>query len=47
MTPGKNGMAASATMFVTSSGGEPGSLRRVADRMVGSPEIYGHKQREA
>ena len=24
-----------------------GSLRRVADRMVGSPEIYGHKQREA
>jgi glycogen operon protein len=26
---------------------EPGSLRRVADRMVGSPEIYGHKQREA
>jgi glycogen operon protein len=27
--------------------GEPGALRRVADRMVGSPEIYGHKQREA
>lgn len=27
--------------------GEPGSLRRVADRMVGSPELYGHKQREA
>lgn len=26
---------------------EPGSLRRVADRMVGSPELYGHKQREA
>ncbi len=26
---------------------EPGSLRRVADRMVGSPEIYGHKEREA
>ena len=26
---------------------EPGSVRRVADRMVGSPEIYGHKQREA
>jgi isoamylase len=26
---------------------EPGSLRKVADRMVGSPEIYGHKQREA
>jgi glycogen operon protein len=26
---------------------EPGSLRRMADRLVGSPEIYGHKQREA
>ena len=27
--------------------GEPASLRRVADRFVGSPEIYGHKSREA
>ena len=27
--------------------GEPGSLRRMADRLVGSPNIYGHKQREA
>ena len=27
--------------------GEEGSLARFADRMVGSPEIYGHKQREA
>ena len=26
--------------------GEPGSLRRMADRLVGSPEIYGHKERE-
>jgi isoamylase len=26
---------------------EPGSLRRVADRILGSPEIYGHKEREA
>jgi glycogen operon protein len=26
---------------------EPGSVRWVADRIVGSPEIYGHKQREA
>jgi isoamylase len=26
--------------------GEPGSVRRVADRLVGSPEIYGHKERE-
>ncbi len=27
--------------------GEPGAVRRIADRMVGSPEIYGHKGREA
>src|SRR5579871_5482419 len=27
--------------------GAPGSLRRVADRLVGSHEVYGHKQREA
>jgi len=26
---------------------EPGSVRRVADRIIGSPQIYGHKQREA
>ena len=26
--------------------GEPGSVGRLADRLVGSPEIYGHKQRE-
>jgi len=26
--------------------GEPGAVRRVADRIVGSPEIYGHKERE-
>lgn len=27
--------------------GANGSVRRVADRMLGSPEIYGHKEREA
>lgn len=27
--------------------GEPGSVRRVADRILGSPEIYGYEQREA
>ncbi len=27
--------------------GEPGSARRVADRIVGSAQIYGHKRREA
>ncbi|HVX61451.1 MAG TPA: glycogen debranching protein GlgX [Pirellulales bacterium] len=26
--------------------GEPAMARRVADRLVGSPEIYGHEQRE-
>jgi isoamylase len=26
--------------------GDPGSLRRFADRFVGSPEIYAHKRRE-
>jgi isoamylase len=26
--------------------GEEGSARRFADRLIGSPEIYGHKQRE-
>ena len=26
---------------------EEGSVRRVADRIVGSPEIYGHEEREA
>jgi glycogen operon protein len=25
----------------------PGSVRRMADRLVGSPEVYGHKAREA
>jgi isoamylase len=27
--------------------GEPGAIRRVADRIVGSPELYGHEEREA
>ncbi len=27
--------------------GEPGTVRRVADRLIGSPEIYAHKEREA
>jgi isoamylase len=26
---------------------DPGSVRRIADRLLGSPELYGHKQREA
>jgi len=27
--------------------GESGSVARIADRLLGSPEIYGHKEREA
>ena len=27
--------------------GEPGAVARVADRLVGSPQIYGHEEREA
>jgi isoamylase len=27
--------------------GEPGAVRRLADRLVGSPEVYGHEDREA
>jgi glycogen operon protein len=27
--------------------GQPGAVRDLADRMVGSPQVYGHKQREA
>jgi glycogen operon protein len=27
--------------------GKSGSVRQIADRIVGSPEIYGHKEREA
>jgi isoamylase len=27
--------------------GAPGTVGRIADRVLGSPEIYGHKQREA
>jgi len=26
---------------------EPGSVRRIADRIIGSPQLYGHKEREA
>src|SRR5208282_1646640 len=27
--------------------GEAGMVKRIADRLLGSPEIYGHKEREA
>ena len=43
---GRNGTVGSATTSAISSAA-PGSLGRAADRLVGSHEIYGHKQREA
>ena len=46
-TVGRNGTAVFATTFASFFRGEPGSVTRLADRLVGSPEIYGHKQREA
>ena len=44
---GGSGTADFATTCADFFRGEPGSVRRVADRIVGSPEIYGHEQREA
>ena len=41
--PGRNGTAGFATMFATSSAASPDRCGEVADRIVGSPEIYGHK----
>ena len=45
-TVGRSGTDASATMSATFSAAAEGSVRRFADRMIGSPEIYGHKERE-
>ncbi len=46
-TVGRNGTAASATMCARFLPGRGGAVRKIADRMLGSPELYGHKQREA
>ena len=46
-TPGRNGTAASATTAATSSAVPPVRCGRFADRLLGSPEVYGHKGREA
>ena len=40
-------MAGFATIFAASFRGDEGSVTHFADRLVGSPEIYGHKGREA
>ena len=46
-TAGRNGTAASATTCAASSAATRARSARLADRLLGSPEIYGHKEREA
>ena len=46
-TVGKSGTGGFVTMSATSSAVRSDSVARIADRVLGSPEIYGHKQREA
>ena len=46
-TVGRSGTDAFATMSATSSVAQTHSVTRIADRFLGSPEIYGHKEREA
>ena len=45
-TVGRNGTGGSATMSAASSAATRVRSARFADRLVGSPEIYGHKERE-
>ena len=46
-TVGRSGTAGSATTSGLSSAASRARSARVADRLVGSPEIYGHEEREA
>ena len=46
-TAGRSGTAGSATTSAPSSAASRVRPARVADRLVGSPEIYGHEEREA
>ena len=46
-TAGRSGTAASATTSAASSAASRGRSGGVADRLLGSPEIYGHEEREA
>ena len=45
-TAGRSGTGASATTPATSSAASRVRSVGLADRMIGSPEIYGHKERE-
>src|SRR3954467_4075414 len=46
-TVGRSGTAGSRMTVGDFFRGEPVSIARVADRLVGSPNIYGHEEREA
>ena len=46
-TVGGNGTGGFATMSAASFGATTASVARIADRLLGSPQIYGHKEREA
>ena len=46
-TVGRNGTGDSATMSAAFSAARKVRCRDLADRLVGSPEIYGHEEREA
>ena len=46
-TVGENGTGGFATMSAASSVGDEGTVAPLADRLLGSPQIYGHKEREA
>ena len=46
-TAGGSGTGGSATTSASFFRGDAGSVTRLADRLLGSPQIYGHKEREA
>ena len=46
-TAGSSGTGASATTSAAYMRGEPGRIRDLTQRFLGSPDIYGHKHRDA
>ena len=45
-TPGRNGTADSATTSARFVKGDDGTVRTLAYRLTGSPDVYGHEERE-
>jgi acetylornithine/succinyldiaminopimelate/putrescine aminotransferase len=43
-TTGKNGTECFVTMYVVSYVGEENFVQRSAQRLIGSPDIYGHEE---